>query len=192
MAQLFTMALNTMATTNALSGIWLSSTGIASQSLQTATPTLLAFETLPSLEEAQAIGEALMEWPDLAAWFTFTCPDTQAARLQVAHGESLRNCATLSASFPQTIAVDINCTQPIWIASLIVELRQASSKPIVVYPNSGEGWDAETRCWTGSSDHVVFGEHARQWFDCGAQLVGGCCHTRPEHIRQLAEAAATL
>jgi len=153
---------------------------------------LLAFETLPSLEEAQAIGEALTELPNLAAWFTFTCPDTQAARLQVAHGDSLRDCATLSASFPQTIAVGVNCTQPIWISSLIAELRQASFKPIVVYPNSGEGWDAKTRCWTGSSNPVMFGEHARQWFDCGAQLVGGCCRTRPKHIRQVAEVAARV
>jgi homocysteine S-methyltransferase len=36
---------------------------------------LLAFETIPSLQEARAIGEALQSWPDLAAWLTFTCPD---------------------------------------------------------------------------------------------------------------------
>jgi homocysteine S-methyltransferase len=147
---------------------------------------LLAFETLPSLEEARAIGEALTQWPDLATWFTFTCPDARAAQLQVAYGEPLRDCAALVASYPQTVAVGVNCTQPIWILSLIAELREASSKPIVVYPNSGEGWDAESRCWTGSSDPAKFGEQARHWYDVGAKLVGGCCRTRPEHIRQVA------
>jgi len=147
---------------------------------------LLAFETLPSLEEAQAIGEALKPWPNLAAWFTFTCPDTRAASLQVAHGELLRDCAKLAASFPQTIAVGVNCTRPKWLPMLIAELRAASDKPILVYPNSGEGWDAETRCWTGHSDATEFGQHAEQWYSAGAQIVGGCCRTRPAHIHQVA------
>jgi homocysteine S-methyltransferase len=150
---------------------------------------LLAFETLPSLEEARAIGEALKPWPNLAAWFTFVCPDYRAAGLQVAHGESLRECAALAAGIPQTIAIGLNCTQPIWIPSLIAELRHASNKPIVVYPNSGEDWDAQARCWTGSSDPAEFGQQAQQWYAAGAQLIGGCCRTRPDHIRQIAAAA---
>lgn len=153
---------------------------------------LLAFETLPSLEEARAIGEALKAWPGLAAWFTFNCPDHRAAELQVAHGEPLRVCAELAASFPQTVAVGINCTQPKWLAKLIPELRAASDKPIVVYPNSGEGWDAESRCWTGSSDPAAFGQQAREWYRAGAQAIGGCCRTRPAHIREVAAAARSL
>ena len=147
---------------------------------------LLAFETLPSLQEARAIGEALRPWPDLAAWFSFVCPDYRAVHLQVAHGESLRECAVLAAGVSQTIAVGVNCTQPIWIPSLVAELRRASNKPIVVYPNSGEDWDAQARCWAGSSDPTEFGELAKQWREAGAQLIGGCCRTRPDHIRQIA------
>lgn len=150
---------------------------------------LLAFETLPSIEEARAIGEAMRPWPDMAAWFTFTCPDQQAAKLQVAHGEALRDCAKLAAGLPQTVAIGVNCTHPRWIPSLIDELRRASDKPVVVYPNSGECWDANARCWTGSSDAAEFGDHARGWFEAGAQLVGGCCRTRPEHIRKVKAAA---
>ena len=153
---------------------------------------LLAFETLPSLEEARAIGEALQPWPNLAAWFTFTCPDARAASLQVAHGESLRDCAAVAAGFPQTVAVGVNCTQPAWIASLIVELRHASATPIIVYPNSGEAWDAQSRCWietSGASSPAAFARQSRDWFAAGAQIVGGCCRTRPEHIRQIAALA---
>jgi homocysteine S-methyltransferase len=147
---------------------------------------LLAFETLPSMEEARAIGEALKTWPDLAAWFTFVCPDYRAASLQVAHGEALRDCAALAAGFPQTVAVGVNCTHPKWIPRLIAVLREASAQPIVVYPNSGEDWDAEARCWTGLSDPAEFGQQARNWYAAGAQLVGGCCRTRPDHIRRIA------
>jgi homocysteine S-methyltransferase len=153
-------------------------------------PDLLAFETLPSLEEARAIGEALEaeseRWPELAAWFCFNCPDARAARLEVAHGELLRECAGLAAGFPQTVAVGVNCTHPKWIAGLIGELKAASDQPVVVYPNSGEDWDAEARCWIGSGDAAGFGELSREWYAGGAQMVGGCCRTRPEHIRQVA------
>jgi homocysteine S-methyltransferase len=151
----------------------------------TGAPDLLAFETLPSLAEAHAIGEALKQWPNLAAWFTFTCRDQQ----HVAHGELLSQCATAVAAFPQTVAIGVNCTHPALIPALIAELRAASEKPIIVYPNSGEGWDAQNRCWTGTSDPVAYGAKATEWFAAGAQIIGGCCRTRPAHIREVSQIA---
>ena len=148
-------------------------------------PDLLAFETLPSLEEAQAIGEALAPWPHLAAWFCFTCKDEK----HVAHGELLLECAAFAAGLSQTVAIGVNCTHPDLIAALIGELRKASPMPVVVYPNSGEGWNSEARCWTGAGATETFRARARQWFEAGAQIVGGCCRTRPEHIRLVADAA---
>ena len=148
------------------------------------TPDLLAFETLPSLEEARAIGAALAEYAQLAAWFSFTCKDAR----RVAHGEPLRACAAAVAEFPQTVAVGVNCTHPGLISSLLGELRGACEKPIVVYPNSGEGWNQTARSWTGSSAAARFGQWAADWLAEGAQMVGGCCRTRPTHIRQVAEA----
>jgi len=147
-------------------------------------PDLLAFETLPSLQEAEAIGEALTAWPDLPAWFCFTCKDER----HVAHSELLADCAAAVARLPQTVAVGVNCPHPSLLPALIAELRRASHKPVVVYPNSGEGWDADKRRWTGKGDPVSFAAQASQWFQAGAQIVGGCCRTRPEHIRRVAEA----
>lgn len=149
---------------------------------QAESPDLLAFETLPSLAEAEAIGEALAAHPEMPAWFAFTCPD----EMHVAHGELLRQCATAVARFPQTVAVGVNCTHPSLVTSLIAELRSASDQPVIVYPNSGEGWDAERRCWTGTSDPHGYGDEARAWFRAGAQIVGGCCRTRPDHIATVA------
>jgi homocysteine S-methyltransferase len=145
-------------------------------------PDVLAFETLPSLEEARAIAKALAEWPEIGAWFSFTCRDAK----HVAHGELLRDCAAEVADLPQTAAIGVNCTHPDFIPALIAELRSASEKPIVVYPNSGEAWDAQARSWTGSNDPTRYGEMAARWFAAGAQIVGGCCRTRPAHIRKVA------
>jgi homocysteine S-methyltransferase len=145
-------------------------------------PDLFAFETIPSLDEALAIGESLAPWSNLLAWFSFTCRDSA----HVAHGELLADCARAVACFPQTAAIGVNCTRPSLIVDLIAELRSATSKPILVYPNSGEEWDAQGRCWTGTSDPADFGRAAAQWSAVGAQIIGGCCRTRPEHIRQVA------
>ena len=58
-----------------------------------------------------------------------------------------------------------------------------SGKPAVVYPNSGEGWDAEARAWTGTAG--VDPERVPAWVAAGARLVGGCCRVRPSDIARL-------
>ena len=105
----------------------------------------LAFESIPSLEEARAILAALQPYPDVAAYLSFTCRDGT----HVSHGETLRACAELLDTQPQVIGIGVNCTAPELISSLIGELAKVTSKPIIVYPNSGEQWDAVHRCWQG-------------------------------------------
>jgi homocysteine S-methyltransferase len=151
-------------------------------------PDLLAFETFPSLEEAHAVGEALAPWPDLRAWFSFSCRDDG----HVSHGERIEECAAVVARFPQTVGVGVNCVPPKWIPSLIDHLRRGSEKPVLVYPNSGEGWDTTARCWIGTSDPAEFGTLATEWFAMGAQMIGGCCRTRPAHICEVARAAERI
>jgi homocysteine S-methyltransferase len=144
---------------------------------------LIALETVPSLEEARAIAAALAGFHDLSTWVSFTCRDSA----HVAHGERLADCAALFEGVPQVVAVGINCTAPHLIAPLLAEARAASSKPIFVYPNSGELWDATTRRWYGSSDVAAFADLAAGWYSAGAQAIGGCCRTTPAHIRALRE-----
>jgi homocysteine S-methyltransferase len=151
-------------------------------------PDLLAFETFPSLEEVQAVGEALAPWPDLQAWFSFSCRDDK----YVSHGERVRECAAQLAKLPQTVAIGVNCIPPKWVPSLIDELRAGSELPVLVYPNSGDGWDAAARCWTGNNDPAEFGALALEWFANGVQIIGGCCRTGPAHIREVAQAANAI
>ncbi len=72
------------------------------------------------------------------------------------------------------------------------KIRSVTDSPIVAYPNSGEGWDAETKCWTGTADPTSFAAAGALWRDAGARLIGGCCRTGPEDIRQLREAFLDL
>jgi homocysteine S-methyltransferase len=158
---------------------------------------LLALETIPSLEEARAILRALEQTPALTAWISFTCRDAA----HVAHGEPLRACAEALARSPQIAAIGINCTAPHLVALLIAEARAGfaesrhAPKPVIVYPNSGETWDAASRTWHaesrhGNADAAGFGELARSWYAAGAQAVGGCCRTGPAHIAAVAQVAS--
>jgi homocysteine S-methyltransferase len=143
----------------------------------------LAFESIPSLEEARAIMSALAAHPELPAYLSFTCRDG----LHVSHGERLRDCGALLDAQSQIIGVGVNCTSPELIASLIRELTAVTKKPVIVYPNSGEPWDAEHHRWAGDSCDQQFAELAVQWREAGAQWIGGCCRTGPEQVRAAAK-----
>ena len=141
---------------------------------------ILAFETIPSLEEARAIVSALEDYPSLRGWIAFTCRSGS----EVAHGEPIAECAALLDKHPQIVAVGLNCTAPSLVVPLLDELRTQTLKPLVVYPNSGQVWDAETRCWLGDGD-LRFSELIASWLDHGAGWVGGCCGTGPAHIAEV-------
>jgi homocysteine S-methyltransferase len=144
----------------------------------------LAFETIPSLAEAEAIVEALVGYPEVAAYVSFTCHDDA----HTGHGEPIEDCARLLDSEPQIVAIAINCTAPRYILPLIGKIRGVTGKRIAVYPNSGETWVSETRSWAGTSDPCAFGDMAQQWREAGADWIGGCCRTGPEHIRAIVRA----
>jgi homocysteine S-methyltransferase len=143
----------------------------------------LAFESIPSFEEAKAIVAALHLHPNVPAYLTFSCRDAA----HVSHGERLRECAAFLDKEPQVIGIGVNCTPPELIDGLIGEVAQVTAKPIIVYPNSGEEWDAARRCWKGEGQIQEFGELARRWRATGAQWIGGCCRTGPDHVRAAAD-----
>jgi homocysteine S-methyltransferase len=151
---------------------------------------LIAFETIPSLEEARAILRALERTPSLTAWISFTCRDD----VHIARGEPLAEAAAVVAASPQVVAIGINCTPPERIVALIGEAQRgvASRKPIIVYPNSGETWAAATRTWQGDASVAGYEDLARSWFAAGAQAVGGCCRTGPAHIVSVAAAVRSI
>ncbi len=142
---------------------------------------LLACETIPSLPEAKAYLRLLAETPKRLAWFSFSCKDGRF----ISDGTLIRECGQLLNDHPQVIAIGINCTPLSYIPDLISELFAVTKKPIVVYPNSGEEYDAISKTWSGLSIPAEFGTFSREWRKKGAALIGGCCRTTPAHIRQI-------
>jgi homocysteine S-methyltransferase len=146
--------------------------------LAAASPDILACETLPSLEEAEVLADLLRELPAARAWVSFTARDDR----HTAHGEPIADCARFLDAEPQVVAVGVNCVRPAHVTSLVREVRRGTSKPIVVYPNSGEHWDGAAHEWQGPRDTAPLDELVPDWLSAGAFWIGGCCRTTPEHI----------
>ena len=142
---------------------------------------LLACETIPSFAEARAQVRLLQETPERMAWFSFSCRD----EAHISDGTPIAECAAYLDQFEQVAAVGINCTAPRFLPELIQATFSVTQKPIIVYPNSGETYDVERKDWHGELHPAEFGTMSREWRKLGASGVGGCCRTRPAHIRQI-------
>jgi homocysteine S-methyltransferase len=149
---------------------------------------LLACETIPCLIEARALVKLLSEFPTTHAWYTFSAKDGE----HICHGEKISECTAFLDSSPQAAAIGINCTSPLYIPSLIREIKKNTNKPVIVYPNSGEVYDPETNTWHGETSCDAFGLQSKVWYENGATLIGGCCRTTPEHIREIKSWASIL
>lgn len=143
-------------------------------------PDILAFETLPLIDEALALADDLRRYRDAVAWFSFSCKDEK----HISSGEPIAEIARILDREPQAAAIGVNCTAPDYVAPLVQEIRSVSEKPIVVYPNTGETYDAAAKTWHGAA--TAYTDYVKSWFDAGARLIGGCCRTTPATIRDIA------
>lgn len=143
-------------------------------------PDLLACETIPCLDEAIALAE-LIENTKMKAWISFSAKDGK----HISSGEKISECVKKLEKYKNIVAVGINCTPPKYINDLILEIKQNSNKEIIVYPNSGEDYDANEKVWHGSCDAHSYSEMAKEWYKNGAKIIGGCCRTTPEDIENI-------
>lgn len=146
---------------------------------------LLACETIPELEEAVALVGLLDELGEVPAWLSFSCSDGGHLR----SGVPIEEAVAVADGSPRVVAVGVNCTAPEHAEELLRRAAAVTSKPLLVYPNSGEGWDPRTRAWTARSDGGdgrVDPPTARRWVAAGAAIVGGCCRVTPDQIALVA------
>lgn len=139
----------------------------------------LAFETLPSLQEIAILAD-LLDGLETPAWFSFCCRDGG----HLHDGASVTEAIGLLRDRPAVFAFGANCTPPAYMADLIRLVKQAApGHRVVVYPNSGEVYQAATGTWRGAEDRGDFERMAAEWLRLGADIVGGCCRIGPEQIR---------
>jgi homocysteine S-methyltransferase len=149
---------------------------------------LFAIETIPCLREAQVVARLLEEFPDCSAWLSFSCQDGG----RNCEGEDIGECVAELQDHAQLVAVGVNCTAPQYVSPLLRRMRGRTGKPLLAYPNSGECYEASSKNWTGAPGTTGFGDQARRWYEEGARLIGGCCRTGPDDIREVRRCAASI
>ena len=139
--------------------------------LAAAAPDVLALETVPDADEARALLRAVRGL-GVPAWLSYSVTGDRTRA-----GQPLEEAFALAAEAEEIIAVGVNCCAPEDVDGAIRTAARVTGKPVVVYPNSGESWDAESRSWRGESRFTP--AQVRGWREAGARLIGGCCRVGP-------------
>ncbi|MGV9238287.1 homocysteine S-methyltransferase [Streptomyces nigra] len=142
-----------------------------------ARPDVLALETVPDTDEAEALLRAVRGL-GVPAWLSYTISGDRTRA-----GQSLEEAFGLAAGADEVIAVGVNCCAPEDVEGAVAIAARVTGLPVVAYPNSGESWNATTRAWDGRP--TLSPALARQWRASGAHLIGGCCRVGPPTITAL-------
>ncbi|RBY82854.1 homocysteine S-methyltransferase [Geodermatophilus sp. TF02-6] len=154
------------------------------QLLAAAGADVLACETVPAAVEAEAL-VAEADALGVPVWLSLTTVVDDDGVVRTRRGERAEAVFALAAGVDAVVAVGVNCTAPSAVGPSLAVAASADT-PLVAYPNSGEGWDAAARRWTGVPG--VAPDAVPPWVAAGARLVGGCCRVRPAHIAGIAAA----
>lgn len=142
---------------------------------------LLGAETLLSLDEALVICDAARAVCDLPLMVSFTCEGDGNLYFG---GTILEAAAALEAMGVD--AVGVNCSVgPDQLEAVIRQLKETVSIPILAKPNAGIPVITETGEAVYSMGAEDFTKHVLHLADCGASIIGGCCGTTPEYIRNI-------
>jgi homocysteine S-methyltransferase len=144
---------------------------------------VLAAETVPSAAEAEAL-VAELDRLGAPAWLSLTTVTGPDGVPRTRRGEPAAEAFALARRVDAIVAVGVNCTDPAGLAAAVAVAAHAAGKPVIAYPNSGEGWDARARVWTGPAAGFDAAE-VGAWVSAGARMVGGCCRVGPEAIASL-------
>ncbi|MFG2002029.1 homocysteine S-methyltransferase [Spirillospora sp. NPDC048911] len=140
---------------------------------------VFALETVPDLDEATALMAAI-DGLGKPAWLSYTIEGDRTRA-----GQPLDEAFSVARGVDEIIAVGVNCSAPADLTGAIRLAHDITRKPVIVYPNSGEGWDPAARSWTGTSESTFAPDRLHAWLSAGARLVGGCCRVGPADIAAL-------
>jgi methionine synthase I (cobalamin-dependent)/5,10-methylenetetrahydrofolate reductase len=149
---------------------------------------MLIIETMPALNEAREALTAAREMaPDLPVLAMVTVDDDS----NCLDGSSPEQAAAKLTEWGAN-AVGVNCsTGPATVLTAIESMRKATTLPLAAMPNAGMPRAVEGRnIYLCSPEYMA--SFARKAIAAGAQFVGGCCGTTPNHIRAMRSAMRAI
>jgi len=148
---------------------------------------LFVIETMIDIQEARAALIAVKEISDL---FTIVTMIFEPSGRTLNGTDPVSSLVTLQALGAD--AVGCNCsTGPKEMIPLIRTMKPHAKVPLVAKPNAGLPRQKDGITYF-DMDAEEFSGFARDFVDAGANMLGGCCGTTPEHIRVLKERSIGL
>jgi homocysteine S-methyltransferase len=149
---------------------------------------LLIIETMPALNEAR---EALLAAEETAPQLPVLVMVTVDDDSNCLDGSSPQQAAALLTEWGAG-AIGVNCsTGPSTVLTAIEAMRGATTLPLAAMPNAGMPRAIEGRnIYLCSPEYMA--SFARKAIAAGAQIVGGCCGTTPNHIRAMRSAMRAI
>lgn len=144
---------------------------------------LFIVETMMSLQEARAAVLAIRETTQLPVMVSMT----YEADGRTLYGTNPKTATVVLQSLGADV-IGMNCsTGPEGMIEPVRQMAEVAYVPILAKPNAGlpELIDGNTVYQTPPEEFARIGA---KLIDAGANVIGGCCGTTPEHIRQLAAA----
>jgi homocysteine S-methyltransferase len=107
------------------------------------------------------------------------------------YGEKIDHAIARISAEPVT-AVGLNCSVgPSAMLNALELIRGVTDKPISVQPNAGLPRQVEDRLLYMSTPEYM-AEFAKRFYEKGARIIGGCCGTTPDHIREIVRAVRSI
>ena len=148
---------------------------------------LLVVETMMSLAETRAALIAAKEVCDLPVIATLTFE----ADGRTLFGTDAKTAAIVLESLGAS-AIGANCsTGPAQMESIISEMVSHTRIPVIAKPNAGLPFLDENGTTCYNTEAEEFAEEMEVLVNAGATILGGCCGTTPEFIRQIHERFGT-
>lgn len=142
---------------------------------------VILMETMTSMDEAMAALEAAQQVCDLPVLCSMTI---DADGSIYAGGHIFEAAETLQEMGAD--AVGINCSVgPEQLVSIVEGLNQRLHIPMIVKPNAGMPKISDTGEASYDMTPERFGRSMKVLLEKGAKIVGGCCGTTPDYIREL-------
>ena len=107
-------------------------------------------------------------------------------------GDTAEQCARqLAAAGADVIGANCGEIDPLQMSRVVAILKAATDRPIAAQPNAGIPRLVEDKT-VFDMEPAPFAEGIRECIRAGAQVLGGCCGTTPEHIRAIHQLIGNL
>lgn len=107
-------------------------------------------------------------------------------------GDTAEQCARqLTDAGAETIGANCGALDPVGMSRVVALLRAATNRPIAAQPNAGKPQLVGDKT-VFDMEPAAFAEGIAECIRAGAQIVGGCCGTTPEHIQAVHERIRVL